>query len=135
MKKLDDIIGKTIGNTQILSFDHRDESYSKYYKCKCIICGSEFVINIKNILADPHFKCRKCKYSEKAINDAKSKIGEKYGNLEIIDFIERKFNVNYFKCKCTCGNIETVRSTELNSGKFTEDGQEFTYPALSYSSY
>lgn len=37
------VIGKIYNNVEILSFSHKDKNGKKRYKCKCLLCGNEFV--------------------------------------------------------------------------------------------
>ena len=43
-------------------------------------------------------------------------IGNKYGHLEILDFVKRENKANYYLCKCDCGNIKVVDSRRLLYG-------------------
>lgn len=43
-------------------------------------------------------------------------IGKKYGKLTVLRYSHKKSSVNYFECRCDCGNTTVVRSAFLKSG-------------------
>lgn len=47
----------------------------------------------------------------------KSKIGEKYSRLEIIDFIKKEKSIEYYNCKCICGNFKIIRYSDIINNK------------------
>lgn len=52
----------------------------------------------------------------------KDRIGEKYGRIEIISFDKRINRTYYWNCKCECGNVKSIRSTNLTSKKTNSCG-------------
>lgn len=46
----------------------------------------------------------------------KIKAGDKFGRLEIIENLGVIDRCTYFKCRCKCGNIKTVRRDSLKNG-------------------
>lgn len=71
-------------------------------------------------------------------------IGEKYGNLTIVDFDHERRTPNgtlrrYMKCQCDCGNIKIVPLNSLKSGHtrscgctkgINQRGYKYNYPRL-----
>lgn len=50
----------------------------------------------------------------------KNLLGQRFGKLEVVEFDgykpQKYSNVAYWKCKCDCGNIKSIRATQLVSG-------------------
>lgn len=46
----------------------------------------------------------------------KNLVGNQYGRLEVMCFIETKDKKSFWKCKCSCGNTIIVRADSLKSG-------------------
>lgn len=76
---------------------------------KCIICGKEFQGNSNNsrYCSD---ECRNTPLYTDEIN------GEQYGLLTVTNAFRKKSKL-YAVCKCSCGNVCTVRYDSLLSGK------------------
>lgn len=43
--------------------------------------------------------------------------GQKFGRLEVLQFVEIKNHHSYWLCKCNCGNFTQVTNSQLKSGK------------------
>lgn len=76
---------------------------------KCIICGKEFQgkSNSSRYCSD---ECRNTPLYTDEIN------GEQYGHLTVTNAFRKKSKL-YAVCKCSCGNVCTVRYDSLLSGK------------------
>lgn len=44
-------------------------------------------------------------------------VGKSFGRLTVISFAEKRRSVCYWNCKCSCGNLRTVRSYALERGE------------------
>lgn len=47
----------------------------------------------------------------------KNLTGQKFGELTVISFVERKNRMTYWECECSCGKIKKYIGTNLTSGK------------------
>jgi hypothetical protein len=53
----------------------------------------------------------------------KDEIGHRYGNLVVIEFVEVKKYVPYWKCLCDCGEVKITRGGTLRSGQCKSCGK------------
>ena len=49
-------------------------------------------------------------------------IGQRFGKLVIVSFLEKKAYRNYWNCKCDCGNMKAVREDHLINNKIISCG-------------
>lgn len=87
------------------------------HKCVCVICGKDFYEQgyRKNIAKYCSRNCANSRF----VNDL---IGKKFGRLEVFSFDGIKHRYAYWKCKCECGNITSVRGSHLADGSTTSCG-------------
>lgn len=95
-----------INQYELISRDYKDNSGNWYCIFKCINCGQVFQSRLKRVINEQSKKCL-CQ---------NSLIGAKKGVLEIIDKAPKKINDNnnYWKCKCLCGEIFEISTTNFN---------------------
>lgn len=80
-----------------------------FWYCKCD-CGKE--IEVKGIdLRSGHIKT-----CGEAIHRIKNEVGNKYGNLTILEYAGTFGRIAYWKCQCDCGNIIITRGSDLRNG-------------------
>lgn len=123
------MIGKTFNKLTILSVNKdRTGKGRKYYNCLCK-CGNETVVRSDQIRSGHTKSCGCLKVSHmKSVsnNNVIDLIGKKFGGLTVISESTRRASGkvgNYFwKCKCSCGNETTVRSSYLRSGQVLSCG-------------
>ena len=48
--------------------------------------------------------------------------GSVFGDWTVLSFVKREKNINYWLCKCSCGNIKTVIFNSLHSNRSTSCG-------------
>jgi len=106
------------GRLTCISFSHTEKGRS-YWKCKCD-CGSEKIIKGNDLTSGYINSCgclRKELAKEKKFKDL---TGKKFGLLTVLSLDEEKTNppIYYWKCKCDCGNLHTVKAGDL--GKNTK---------------
>jgi len=49
-------------------------------------------------------------------------VGQKFGHLSVLRFNEVRGNYTYWDCKCDCGNLKTVKGTDLKNNTITSCG-------------
>lgn len=121
--------GEKFGNlTFIKRIEDRVSASGKHYKqylCKCV-CGSLVKVNKDNLLKGAITRCKQCKTeylkecSFKRGKESDVPVGTHFGNLEVLEKVYHKdknnHNIQYYKCKCSCGNIVDVcKHSLLNS--------------------
>lgn len=114
----------TTYNNKIQVFDRADRPY-RCYNAKCLECGNEFIADAKTILdmAERGYcgKCGRRIKTDKCSEDARTFIGAKFGDLEIIDFagIQMKSGKtkSIVKCRCLkCGSVTEIPLMRLKQG-------------------
>ena len=121
-----DIVGKTFNYLTVLEPDGRNENskeHERMYKCKCV-CGNEIRASRKSIMRGLKKSCG-CKDP----NKFKDLTGMKFERLTVIerdpdDYVNPTSGVKSPKwiCRCDCGNIKSVRGTDLKTGNVTSCG-------------
>lgn len=115
----EDLTGKRFGK---LVVDSKDAIKNNFWLCKCD-CGKE--INVSGYqLTRPLNGTRSCGClrRDSQINDL---TGKKIGRLKVIRFersVKRSSNnaINYWLCKCDCGNEKIVPHRSLTRRNFTQ---------------
>lgn len=98
-------VGKVFGEWEVLKYRS-----GRGWSVKCVNCGRETYHPVKAIKELRAPKCL-CKFNYGKYNDKKW-IGNKYGNLTILNYSDKHFN-----CVCDCGEKSAVRPTHLFNGK------------------
>lgn len=96
-EKLEDIISSSLSNKEVCE----KIGYKTGSKYKQIVeeISNKYNINISHL----------GKYKENLINSI-------FGKLTVINFAYTKDKKNYWKCLCSCGNTELVRTSQLKDG-------------------
>ena len=110
-------IGKKYGSLTVIDFDHIASDRRYVWKCKCD-CGNIITVRVTSLHNGSIIQCYECtkkkSYQPKLINE----IGKRYGILTVLEKDQSKNNKNaYWKCKCDCGNILSIKGTKLRSGQ------------------
>jgi hypothetical protein len=133
------MIGQTVGNLLILQ---KSTIYNRRYIVKCN-CGksNEFEVGDKSLESQKVYRCHMCHTLTLPINNL---IGKTYGLLNIIGYMGKINNLQYWKIKCNCSyktefinctkNIVDERVTSCGCNKF-ERGQLRQQFLSEYSSY
>lgn len=114
MPKIIDETGKQYNNFIVLykNIELTKQKSRAYWTCECQKCKTKKDISGTNLRAK-NFICNTCQEEEKH----SEKIGKQYGDLTVIDFDSVDKDRHYiWKCKCKCGNIESIKGSDLNSG-------------------
>ena len=112
MQKLKDMTGQRFGRLTVIERDYsrnyKNEHRDVYWLCKCD-CGNIKSIRTQNLKSGNTQSC--------GCLMAKDLIGQRFGKLTVVerDF-SRKGKHVYWLCKCDCGNITSVFSSNLKSG-------------------
>ena len=104
-----------------------NSSYANWL-CLCD-CGQYVVRSYPSLKGGSTFSCGCTRYSNVKITKMEKQrenIGKQFGKLTILDIVnapeslkDRRF---YYKCICDCGNVITVRATDVKSGKVISCG-------------
>jgi hypothetical protein len=106
-------IGRTFGKLKIVEID-RIENYKTYVTCECT-CGNKIIINKSNLI-NGHTQSCGCINKENPPRRMNI-IGEKFGELIVIEYNGTLDGVSWWKCLCSCGNVVSVRGTHLKRKK------------------
>lgn len=106
MKVKDIKIGETYNNIQVLA-DLGTKGKGRAYLCKCMLCGKEYEIQNKHIGAVK--SCKACSNKNRIIDLT----GQRFGRLEVLEYVCRKNDRTLWKCKCDCGNETIVGYSNL----------------------
>ena len=116
------LVGQTFGKWEVLK---QDTSQPRNYICRCE-CGnikSVFGPSLKNGASKSCGCLKNQKTKERFQEMANSHVGEKYGNLTILDyFLDEKQQRYYYHCKCECGNEYDVLGVRLFNNTTTSCG-------------
>lgn len=124
--------GTVFGNWTVLSLsDQTDSSKNRYYLCKCT-CGKEKIVMGGNLKRGLSTSCG-CIAAQKAKEQNSLDLtGKIFTNLTILNIDQDSYNssgVNLWNCKCKCGQICKVKTSDLVSGKRIDCGNH-TYERL-----
>jgi len=119
--RIDELIGKTIGDFIILKQDNTKGKYKYYCLCKCINCGFKKSISINSLLKNKSSECNICnknfrKYNNKGYSEDLT--GLVFGKLTVKSFSHSSDTHSYWFCQCSCGKKEIIKVTNLKSGKY-----------------
>ena len=108
MPKRIDEIGNIYNNLKVIGRD-TNKTNRAYWICECIQCGEQYVISGTDLRLR-NKSCNRCEL-----------IGKTFGNFKVIGFDHISNDRHkYWKCQCKCGNIETIRGTQLTSLERTQ---------------
>lgn len=101
--------GETYNNIKVLA-DLGRKSGSRYYLCKCLLCGKELEIRADHI--GNTNGCRQCSAKARII-DLK---GQRFGRLVALEYMGRENGRTLWRCKCDCGNESITGYSNLVNG-------------------
>ena len=111
-RKAKDLTGKQFGEYTVLK-----KSCSKkfHWECECS-CGAIKDVLTGNLIKGKSTRCKSCaSHALRADHTAKQ-----FGEWKVVSFSHTdRYECTNWECKCSCGTIKAVRSTDLVSGKST----------------
>lgn len=126
MKK--DLTGLTFGDLVVLEEIKKPDNINGHnwttkWKCRCG-CGEIVVKTSSRITNVDNPMCRKCANKLKWKDRWEDLSGKVFGELTVVKLVDAPDNVKnkkskYWECKCSCGNITIVKTSNLNSGHCT----------------
>lgn len=104
--KIIDIKGQKFGKLTALEFSHSDSDRHSMWKCRCD-CGNEVVVRGSDLRSG---KVKSCGCSKRV-----DLTGKRFGKLVAIKPTEQRAinNTVLWECKCDCGNIVYIPSSQL----------------------
>ena len=132
MGTLIDLTGQTFGMLTVINRAANVSSGKTAWNCKCS-CGNEKIIRTGDLRAGKIVSCG-CYGKQKRKEALNNKVtvstrranlvGKIFERLTVIEYDEETSNQKaqsgnkaaYWKCQCSCGNIISVRTAELNNG-------------------
>lgn len=80
-----------------------------FWRCKCS-CGKEVEVRGTDLRSGNTKTCGD------AIHRIQNEIGNRYGNLTVLEYAGSFSKTAYWKCQCDCGNIIITRGSSLRNG-------------------
>lgn len=111
-KQEENLTGKKFNKLTVIKFDHR-ENKRRYWLCKCE-CGNTHVVSTGSLKNGGVKSCGCMKRGPRKRRE--DLIGQKFGKLTVIEFIEMRHGHPYYKCKCDCGNEKIINGYSLKIG-------------------
>lgn len=116
MSKCDlDLTSKKFGDWIVVSKSPK----KNYWTCRCK-CGYVKDVYYANLLNGSSRNCVNCGINHKQEKIEFEKIGKKFGRLTILKRDPSK--KNSYLCTCECGNVKSIRYSQLVTGKTTSCG-------------
>ena len=111
-------IGNRYGKLSVIERFKENKNNRATWVCQCD-CGNMIVVEGQLLRKGEVKSCGKCcKNKEKIIDE----VGNKYGYLTVIELASNNKEGAYWRCKCLCGNIVTVKGSKLRNGHTTSCG-------------
>lgn len=125
--KYKDLSGQRFGKLTVMYEAERGKNGRRYWHCKCD-CGREKDITTYSLTSGNTKSCGCVRGSgrpkgSREVRPYRDLSGETFGNLTVIEPTgERKNNFIMWRCRCVCGKITEVTSSNLLSGNSTSCG-------------
>lgn len=112
---------QTFGFWKVLSKNEEMSKIKKqsYWNCECQLCGQIYSIRGSSLTRGKTTKCKDCSMHQVTTNE----IGNTYGKLIVIKEQGSKNNRKMWLCKCECGNLIEVSTTDLRTGSVKSCGK------------
>ena len=119
-----DLTGKKFGKLTVIKEVPRPDNinghdWSTKWECRCD-CGNISIKTSTRLTKAENPKCKTCaeiESWESRINDLTGKV---FGNLTVLRRVEKPNHLKkktwYWECKCSCGNITIVSTSNLKTG-------------------
>lgn len=114
MRKRADLTGQKFGRLTVIREIETNNGHRKFL-CKCE-CGNEKVVQMNHLKSGNTKSCG-CYRKERTPTNTIDIAGQKYGRLTVLKRSEKKVKYSaVWECKCDCGNIVDVATSDLKSG-------------------
>lgn len=113
-------VGEQIGFLKILSIAGTS-SQRIQYNCQCTNCGKESVAVYSDLISGRR-NCYVCSIRENFDQKREDLTKQKFGFLQPIEYEGYKNHRAYWKCRCECGRIISVREHDLKTGRVRSCG-------------
>ena len=116
-----DLKGQIFGFWQVIEKDlvKSKEQRQGYWICECSLCGNIVSVRGTALRSGKSTKCEECN-RHKVVADESNNT---YGKLTVKHFIQSKNNRKMWLCKCECGNLIEVSTTDLRTGAVKSCGK------------
>ena len=113
--------GQKFGFWEVLEKDEllSKEKHQSYWLCKCSLCNQITSVRGSALTSGRSTKCYACNIHQVNTDE----VGNKYGKLEVISFSRSRNNRKMWLCKCQCGNLIEVSTTDLRDGSVKSCGK------------
>lgn len=123
---IEDLTGKRFGMLTAIRYDisRSKESKASIWEVKCD-CGNTTYVTASNLTGGIATSCG-CKRKMYSKSQIKDEIGKTYGDITVIKMNideTHKYGTVMFDCLCSCGNMTTVRGSELRNGTIKTCGK------------
>ena len=95
--------GTQIGDTAVLEY-----AGQKKYRCKCLVCGKEFISDGEALRLVYNTTC-----NHNADSWKQDMLNKTFNEWQVLEYV----GDSKFKCKCSCGSIKIVSKFDLINGK------------------
>lgn len=111
----EDLVGRRFGNLTVQSLFKIDKGQVKWH-CVCD-CGNETNVLSGNLKSGHTTSCG-CNQRKRASEHTIpiDLTGNEYGKLTVVKYAYSNNGNNYWECKCKCGNVAFVSTTNLRRG-------------------
>lgn len=116
MRKATDEIGKIYKGLVVVARD-TTKTNRAFWICKCPQCNHTYSISGTHLRKGDHAACTYCNDIHK---NAFDETGKRYGHFIVLEPDISKDRHLYWKCKCDCGNVESIKGTFLRDGSRTQ---------------
>lgn len=122
-----EMIGRVFGYLTVVEIDcfkqRRDGTNQAYYRCQCV-CGNSVSVS-GNALRCNFTKSCGCRTGEMiSRSNTKDLTNKRFGKLVALSIDKQINGRTFWKCKCDCGHIVSIRSDGLLSGHINSCGCE-----------
>ena len=110
--------GKRFGRWKVLSYN---EEYKKW-NCECE-CGNTGLVSTGDLNSGHSMSCGCLSHEYASLNGRKDLVGQRFGRLVVVSReVVGGYKVGDYVCKCDCGKVVNVRSTNLIQGHTSSCG-------------
>ena len=112
-----DLTGKRFGQLTVIRHDHANDHGSQYWRCRCD-CGKEAVVEGSKLTGGKTKSCGHLRKDNQSQSTSRiDEIGNRYGELTVIEYDHSSDKGTYWRCKCSCGKEIVARGNDLRHGK------------------